>query len=326
MVTAFFLGALAIVTEPPSPALCAPQRVAEKFAPRPDTPTRNCGQLNPAQKDLCEKGKMLFSEKRLSFDGKVSCESCHATHTSPLKGLLTDSRPRPFLRNRLLSGPRTPSLLDVSRTPGPFFWNVRARTLESQVFWPLYHPDELGAREITLQSFGGAQHIAQSLASFMRTFQSGRAPFDAWLAGDCNALKPQEIQGARLVLLEKGCTHCHEGTELRGSKTFPLRYTHLPAYAFSNKEASYSADAELSAPPTHGISTLGSVPPTLRNLGARGGVFGRFGSHTQLREYLVSHVQQPQDPQRRSKFTERELQNVEAFLLNALQSKSFPGH
>ena len=300
---------------------------AQSFKPRTSAPMgqKGCQILAEHEQKLCEEGQRLFSNKDLSHDGQVSCATCHAPNTplSPLK--FSDGRARPFVRGKALPLPRTPSLLDVSRTAGPFFWNGRARTLAAQPFWPLYAASELGASPASLLPFGGAAHVATALATFMQSLQSGPAPFDAWLSGNFESLTPQELTGAQLVLSQKNCAVCHEGTELRGTKTHLLRYSSLPQYALLKQESSYSADAELAQLVQSSARVLGSVPPTLRNLAARNLVYGRYGQFNRLSEFLQMHSRQPLENALQSHLSAAENASMVSFLLVGLRSQQLAG-
>ena len=291
---------------------------ARPVSPQHDVSTA-CASASAQNVDLCRLGEALFVDKTLSADSSVSCSSCH----DPSRDF-RDGRARPLLRGRHLKTPRTPSLLDVGRTEGPFFWNGRAPTLEGQIFWPLYSPDELGATRATLAPHGGASSVSRALTVYLETLRSPSAPFDAYASGVCDALSASEVAGMRLVLSDKNCTACHQGPELRGARVHALRYERLPHYAFLGSESSYSADFELAAASgqPHGRgATLGSLPQTLRNLPRRGSPWGRYGSHRNLATFLQMHVNQPEDPALRSKFSRSETAHSISFLFIGLRSR-----
>lgn len=298
---------------------CASREILENFHPR-KTALAGCQSLRASEQENCKEGEKLFFDKRISFDGKVSCASCHELSRHS-KHILSDGKARPMPRGYEAPLPRTPSLLDVGRSNGPFFWNGRAHSLEAQAFWPLYGKHELGASPRHLEKFGGAQKIAVSLASYVKTLQSGDAPFDNWLRGDCDALSESEARGAKLVLMEKSCTQCHQGSELRGSSPETLHYSSLPSSFFLAQEPSYSADAELAqVPGARHSPKLKTVAPSLRNLDAKGGPFGRFGQHYTLSKFLKVHGTQPVDPALRYLLSRTEELDVVNFLRHGLKS------
>ncbi len=308
-------------------ASCPPNTWQQRFKPRQETFLRGCSALPMPEQLLCREGARLFVDRTLSSDGAVSCASCH-----PIAGsgtaltnipVLSDGLTRPQSRGLALKSPRTPSLLDVGRSSGPFFWNGRARHLEDQAYWPLYSRWEMDSSPERLQAHGGSRFVARALAAFVGSLQSGPAPFDEWLRGNCSAMNQQEQEGAFLVLEEKPCTVCHQGSELRGSTVVRLRYFGVPKDLLQDDEAGYASDAELSILwPSKQARVLHSVPQSLRNLSLRNQVFGRFGQGADLRAFLQDHGRQPQDPMLRYQLNQRQLQSILAFLEQALLSRS----
>ncbi len=304
-----------------------------------------CEDLPPASQRDCQEGRSLFASVALSSDGAVSCATCHDPSSH-----FRDGRARPRARGKTLAVPRTPSLVDVGRVEGPFFWNGRAPSLAGQIFWPLYAPGELAATDATLAPHGGAHAVVDKLAAYLSTLATDPAPFDAYVAGECDALSLRERAGLH-VLFSRGCITCHAGKEFRGAATVALRYGELPSDVFRDSEPSYSADLELSSTPgmqrpflsprspsathlpigTHRATrrgdlrgtrsaTLGSLPQSLRNLPARGAPWGRYGTHGNLEAYLVAHGDQPADPAKRFALTEDERRDLLSFLLVGLRS------
>lgn len=314
--------------------VCAPADLVTRFPARarPQVPAEHmhkCDAYNDIQeRQECHRGQALFQEVGLSRDGQVSCATCHRLPNVDVSAMqklpvLSDGLSRPRVREHSLKGPRTPSLLDVGRVSGPYFWNGRARSLNDQPYWPLFADEELGATPDTLLKWGGAQSVALALATYMKmAFQSTRAPFDEWVEGKCDALNAREARGALLVLREKNCTHCHSGSELRGTQTHPLMYDSLPSFAYTTTESTYSADAALSvfAASHQKFRVLKSVPPSLRNLVWRGPPYGRFGLTRDLSLFLAKHSGQPQESALRTELTSQELGDVLAFLFIGLRS------
>lgn len=298
---------------------CAPDSLRHSLKSRAVT-LSSCASLHGEEAQLCHKGEKLFFDKTLSFDGKVSCASCHNFEAGATRMLFTDGKSRPQTRGTTLESPRTMSLLDVGRTTGPYFWNGRAETLEAQNFWPLYGKHELGATQLTLKSHGGAEYVSKALAQYMKTLNTGPAPFDKWLEGDCKAMSNAETRGALLVLQKKNCTTCHTGTEFRGKKIEVLRYPWLPEFAQRSFAGKFSERVEFSALPGHGGVALKSVAPSLRNLEAKGTVYGRFGAHMDLRKFLRAHGTQPTDVTQRFSLSVNEENDVVAFLMRGLLS------
>jgi cytochrome c peroxidase len=53
--------------------------------------------------------------------------------------------------------------------------------------------------------------IAQSLATYVRTLQSGISPFDRWIGGDSEALSEAARKGFALFAGKAGCSQYHTG-------------------------------------------------------------------------------------------------------------------
>src|SRR6266542_1251301 len=128
---------------------------------------------NPLTTETIEQGRRLFSDRRLSRDGSISCSSCHDPERA-----FSDGRPvavgvfdRKGRRN-------SPAL--INRGYGRlFFWDGRVATLEEQVFKPIEDPNEMdlplaeAAARVNLTPV----EISHALASFVRSILFGNSPF-----------------------------------------------------------------------------------------------------------------------------------------------------
>ena len=158
--------------------------------------------LTQAKIDL---GRQLFSERRLSRDGSVSCTSCHQPDRQ-----FTDGRALPVGIDAQLGRRNVPSLIN-SAYRNLLFWDGRASTLEEQALLPLTNLDEMGhtldAIVATLsqddsyrgafkRAFGREQitpaQIAQALASNQRTLVAG--VITAMAVATCGLLAIAAIQ------------------------------------------------------------------------------------------------------------------------------------
>lgn len=244
----------------------------------------------------CRRGARLFVARALSRDGRVACSDCHTLHKTdspefaPRIVIMGDGLRRPRVRNRELALPRTPALFDIGWKSGRFFWNGRAPSLSSAVYWPLFAHDEMGATRKSLEPFGGADAVAQDLGSFLATLKLGRSPWDDYLEGNKEALREDQQRGAE-VFARLGCPGCHAGQELASSGLVGLSYTGLPPDLFRQAEAVYQSDSGLSGPARQTVR-LWSVPRGLRNLQLRRGPWGRFGQVDGLMEFVQRHCNQ----------------------------------
>ncbi|MGO1002301.1 cytochrome-c peroxidase [Lysobacter sp. CA196] len=165
-------------------------------------------------------GERLFNDKSLSSDGRISCASCHRPGQAFTDALATSvgAHGRTGTRN-------APSLLDVAELPH-FFWDGRESNLETVVLQPLTNPVEMGLASTedlvgrlerapqyaeAFKPLGGvsAEAAAKALAAYLRTLRSGDSAYDRFIAGDRNALGPDEQAGLALFTGKAACNECH---------------------------------------------------------------------------------------------------------------------
>ena len=175
---------------------------------------------------LVQLGRELFSDRRLSLDGTMSCASCHMSERN-----FTDAYPTAHgLRGQVLTR-RTPSLMNV-RYATSLFWDGRATDLESQVRLPLLSaaehglPDEQSIGAIVRADSGYAsafehlfgigrqvisvREVAVALAAYERTLLAGNSPFDRYLyGGDRKAISGSAERGLALFRGRAQCGTCH---------------------------------------------------------------------------------------------------------------------
>lgn len=171
-------------------------------------------------------GRQLFSDKRLSSDGSVSCATCHVPERQ-----FTDGRPTARgLAGRTLTR-HTPSLSNV-RYATSLFWDGRATDLATQVRTPLLGPAEHGLIEeqavVDIVRRDGAyttafahllgvrkaalsiRDVGTALAAYEKTLLSGNSPFDRYLYGhDEKAMTPAAVRGLALFRGRAQCESCH---------------------------------------------------------------------------------------------------------------------
>jgi cytochrome c peroxidase len=190
---------------------------ATRLAPDPPQPAPETSRI--------ALGRRLFFAPELSRDGSTSCASCHAPASAYADGLPVAP-----------GGARnTPTLLGVVEWRRFTWADPSVTTLEVAVTRPLQRPEELGswgsaavlarlrADPALWAAFRRAfpdaddpatwEHIAASLAAFVRTLRVEPGPYDRFLAGDAAALTPPARRGQRLFV-EVGCANCHAGPAL----------------------------------------------------------------------------------------------------------------
>ncbi|HEX6001307.1 MAG TPA: cytochrome c peroxidase [Hyphomicrobiaceae bacterium] len=194
--------------------------VRPRFVPHPAD--------NPSSPERIALGKRLFDEKRLSATDAISCASCHDPRLAFTDGEVTGKG----VTGRRLAR-HTPSLWNVAFSP-LLFWDGRAKSLEDQVHFPVEQPDEMGStlaagaaklsKDASYRAAFAAAfpqgpeispaNIARALAAYERTLISPPTPFDAWIAGQVDALSEPEVRGFKLFAGKARCISCHVGFEL----------------------------------------------------------------------------------------------------------------
>lgn len=206
-----------------------------RHGPWPPPPPRDPSNRVSGQPAAILLGEHLFSDRRLSGDGTLSCATCHRPERDWSDGLRR-------ARARIDLARRTPSLWNVGF--GPWFgWDGSGDSLWAQSLRPLLAAEEMAgsaARVAGLlrgdadlacgyrRAFGRAPgsvgdeellvDIGKALAAFQATLISPRTPFDAFrdalLAGDPAAatlLEPSAQRGLKLFVGTASCSTCHFG-------------------------------------------------------------------------------------------------------------------
>lgn len=199
----------------------APLRAA--FA-RPDgVPHPAENRPSPAKVAL---GERLFSDVRLSANGRISCSTCHDPKLGLAEGVPLSTA---GVTGRALRR-HTPSLWNVAWSP-LLMWDGRAAGLEAQAALPMSDADEMASspelavarlneeadmRAAFAQAFPEAPAVSPSnllkaLAAYQRTLVSPPTRFDSWVAGDDSALSTEERLGLSLFAGKARCIACHVG-------------------------------------------------------------------------------------------------------------------
>ena len=200
----------------PPEAAVAPEPASAVHAPAPGNPLRIA---------LAE---ALFSDSRLSGDGRRSCASCHDLATNGASGVQRDLAPdgQPLALN-------TNTVFNAALSYR-LDWAGQERSLEEQArvsmtrldimaITPEAAAERLGADPGMARRFREAYGrnpdavaLLDALASFERTLVTPGSRFDRWLEGDAGALTPEELDGYRLFKAA-GCMSCHQGVNIGGN-------------------------------------------------------------------------------------------------------------
>ncbi|MEM7281532.1 MAG: cytochrome c peroxidase [Pseudomonadota bacterium] len=233
------------------------------FTPIPDSaifPADN--PFSDAKRTL---GEFLFWDPILSGQMNVSCASCHHPDFVWADGRafsigVDGSGLGPGRTGQSETVFHSPTVLNTAFTglvssnqtqdflSGPYFWDLRALTLEEQAIDPIKSEEEMRSNFFTedeimpeiinrlsqipeyVSLFETAfsedtdpinePNIAKALATFQRTLVTPPTRFDTFLAGDDSALTAAEVVGLN-KFINGGCTDCHSGPLLSDNDIEP---------------------------------------------------------------------------------------------------------
>ena len=165
-------------------------------------------------------GRLLFFDQRLSRDRSLSCASCH----DPTHGF-AEPRPTSIGIGGQVLARNAPTILNAALQKR-LFWDGRASSLEEQAAGPLLNPAEMGMPDrasvvariaaepdyvaLFELAYGRApafDDVVGALAAFQRTLVFVDAPFDAFRAGQLDAISPDARLG--FALFVEHCRSCH---------------------------------------------------------------------------------------------------------------------
>ena len=184
----------------------------------------------PITPERVKLGRLLFFDPRISLDGTVSCSKCHQPS---LYG--TDALAKPIgVKDR--ENPRNaPTVLNAALQLAAH-WRGDRVNVEDQATKALIGPPSFGEPdfqaamakikaipsypEMFRQAFPGGQdpitpeNWGKAIGAYERTLVTP-SPFDAYLAGNSQALSPAAREGLK-KFIDIGCTGCHSGVEVGG--------------------------------------------------------------------------------------------------------------
>ncbi len=184
----------------------------------------------PAQVKL---GQKLYFERRLSVNGKQSCNDCHMVDQNRAG---VDNEPTSDGAEGKRGSRNSPTTLNAGFHFAQF-WDGRAKDLVEQAKGPVLNPVEMAMpdeKEVVKRleadadyarlfkaAFAGEDkpinydNFARAVAAFERTLVT-HDRFDDFLKGDDKALNGKELEGLGLFL-SAGCTTCHVGPTIGGN-------------------------------------------------------------------------------------------------------------
>jgi cytochrome c peroxidase len=222
-ITLLALVVCACSAESSSTVASNPAGIPDTTAPISPVPRQLA--VDPAKAAL---GRLLYNEKRLSRNGRVSCATCHDLATGG-----TDRRAVSRGIDNQIGRRNAPTVFNAALNFRQF-WDGRAATLEEQAGMPILNPIEMGSTWPTvldtLRNDPGyasrfaaiypdgvtPDNVRDAIAAFERTLLTPDAPFDAFLRGDTKALSPAARAGWSLFR-QRGCVACHQGVNIGGN-------------------------------------------------------------------------------------------------------------
>lgn len=262
---------------------------------------------NPLTKEGVELGRMLFYEKRLSADNRISCSSCHHQDKA-----FTDGRAFSKGIDNQITDRSSMSLSNLIWTTH-FFWDGRAATLEAQALEPIENSVEMNqSLTVTVQKlqavevypsaffkvFGSteitSENIGKALAQFMRTLVSSNSRYDQSLL-KLIELTPEEKFGESLFF-----THPIPEDNIRGGNCGDCHVNILTSgvnegfQGFKNNglDADGSLQNGLFDVTGKGIDKGKFKVPTLRNIAQTAPYMhdGRFATLEDVLDHYNEHV------------------------------------
>lgn len=178
---------------------------------------------NPVTPEKAELGKQLFFDTRLSDNGQFSCETCHRPEMGWTDGMRFSTAASGNVNTR-----HSPTLYNVGYYT-EWYWDGRMPTLEAQILaaWRgqvgAADPEAVAERLAEIPGYQTefrdamgsevtADAVVKALATFLRTLNADRAPWDRYeILGEDDAVSEQAKLGFDVFSLEDkaNCSLCH---------------------------------------------------------------------------------------------------------------------
>jgi cytochrome c peroxidase len=216
---------------PPSPFNYAAPILPPSFFVPPILAQDNMPSTNVTTDPGATLGRVLFYDKRLSFNQTIACASCH----QQAHGFADPRRFSVGFNGGMTS--RNAMSLSHARwyQRRHFFWDERADALENQVLMPIQNSTEMGMTldaltnrlaaepfytNLFTTAFGtpdvNADRISRALAQFVRSIVSVRSKYDLGVSNGFASFTPQENLGRQIFFGQTHnnatCAACH-GTD-----------------------------------------------------------------------------------------------------------------
>ncbi len=271
----------------------------------------------PVEREKAVLGRVLFYDKNLSKDGKISCASCHeqaigfsddVVHSAGVSGNVTD-------RNSIaLASVANFSAYYGTDLNGPagirFFWDNRAATIAEQSKGSLTNPKEMGMHMnevisavenqpyysvLFKKAYGDKQvtedRVTEAIANFINALGSYQSKFDQeaskvavyYNADFTNFAGFTATENRGLQLYQTNCSSCHS----------PIMGRPMLFNASNGLDAVNTSDRGVGGVSGNTIEQGTFKVPTLRNIALTGPFMhdGRFATLQEVIEHYSSGVQ-----------------------------------
>ncbi|MCZ6619257.1 MAG: c-type cytochrome [Gammaproteobacteria bacterium] len=169
-------------------------------------------------------GRRLFFDRRLSFNGTLSCAMCHI----PEQGFTQHELSTPVgIEGRFVKR-NAPALYNVAYRQ-TLFHDGREDSLTRQIWGPLLAPNEMGNPSMgsvlnRLEQTGeytddfiaafdtdiNVLVLGQAIAGYQRALLSANSPFDRWYYGGESTAVNATVKRGFTVFMNNDCVSCHQ--------------------------------------------------------------------------------------------------------------------
>jgi len=183
---------------------------------------------NPITDAGAQLGRVLFYDKKMSLNGKVSCGSCHIQ-----KFAFSDGNKTSVGFDGQSTTRNSPAIINAIAQKD-YFWDGRSKKLEEMVLMPVRNHVEMGIDRIENlakrisdisyypalfeSAFGSKEvtkdKISKALSQFIRSMVTHNTSYDN------NNLTTEEQSGRSLFYWGAGCGNCHNGENLNSKSNF----------------------------------------------------------------------------------------------------------
>ncbi len=145
------------------------------------------------------------------------------------------------------------------------------------------YPDLAAGEEVEIR------HVANALSDFVNAeFRSFDSAYDRFLAGETNALDPQEARGMQLFFGKAGCSNCHNGRLLSDQEFHALALPHIGP-GRTRPFDPYARDVGRMGESDRNEDAYRFRTPMLRNV-ALTAPYGHNGAYRELRDIVLHHL------------------------------------